>query len=169
MDKMGYPRGLIRYTTENVVKGKYPDTGIVKHVLRPRTIIYIVLLTLIAGAFVFSLATRVPLNVGVVRDRVALSKETDEGMIENVYRLQIINKDAQPHHYTIKAEGIEDLKVVTATDGIAADPLQTIDLPVSLIADPEELKGRSIDVTFTVQATDDPRIRQDVATKFFNR
>jgi cytochrome c oxidase accessory protein FixG len=169
MDKMGYPRGLIRYTTENVVKGKYPDSGIVKHVLRPRTLIYTLLLGLIAGAFVFSLATRVPLRVDVVRDRVSLSKETDEGLIENVYRLQLINKDGQPHRYTIEAQGIEGLQVVTATRDIAAAPLQTIDIPVSLVADPVELKGRSIEVTFTIQATDDPRIRDEVATKFFNR
>jgi len=55
MDKMGYPRGLIRYTTENVVKGKYPDSGIIKHILRPRTIIYTALLTVIAAAFVTAL------------------------------------------------------------------------------------------------------------------
>jgi hypothetical protein len=59
--------------------------------------------------------------------------------------------------------------VVTAARDIAAAPLQTIDIPVSLIADPVELKGRSIEVTFTIQATDDPRIRDEVATKFFNR
>ncbi|WP_018077666.1 cytochrome c oxidase accessory protein CcoG [Thiobacillus denitrificans] len=169
MDKMGYPRGLIRYTTENVVKGNYPDSGILKHVLRPRTIIYSVLLALISGAFVWSLATRVPLRVDVVRDRVALSKETDEGMIENVYRLQLINKDGRPHRYTIGAQGIAGLQVVAATREIAAAPLQTVDIPVSLIADPVDLKGRSIEVTFTVQAIDDPRIRQAVATKFFNR
>jgi polyferredoxin len=90
-------------------------------------------------------------------------------MIENVYRLQLINKDDQPHRYTIQAHGIEDLQVVTAMHEIAAAPLQTIDVPVSLIADPEELKGRSIEVEFNVQATDDPRIQTTVATKFFNR
>ena len=169
MDKMGYPRGLIRYTTENVVKGKYPDSGIVRHILRPRTIIYTVLLTLIAGAFLYSLATRVPLRVDVVRDRVSLSKETEEGLIENVYRLQLINKDGQPHRYTIQAQGIDGLRAVTTAREIAAAPLQTIDIPVSLIADPVELKGRSIEVTFTIQATDDPRIKDEVATKFFNR
>ena len=169
MDKMGYPRGLIRYTTENVVKGNYPDSSILKHVLRPRTVIYTVLLAIISGAFVWSLATRVPLRVDVVRDRVALSKETDEGMIENVYRLQLINKDGRPHRYTISAQGIAGLQVVAAAREIAAAPLQTVDIPVSLIADPVELKGRSIEVTFTVQAIDDPRIRQAVATKFFNR
>jgi cytochrome c oxidase accessory protein FixG len=169
MDKMGYPRGLIRYTTENVVKGKYPDSSIVKHILRPRTIIYTVLLTLISGAFVYSLATRVPLRVDVVRDRVALSKETDDGMIENVYRLQLINKDGQTHRYTIQAQGIEGLQVLTGRRDIVAEPLQTIDIPVSLIADPVELKGRSIEVTFTIQATDNPLIKDEVATKFFNR
>jgi cytochrome c oxidase accessory protein FixG len=169
MDKMGYPRGLIRYTTENVVKGKYPDSGILKHILRPRTIIYTVLLTLIAGAFLYSLATRVPLRVDVVRDRAALSKETEDGLIENVYRLQLINKDDQAHRYTIQAQGITGLQVVTASQEVSADPLQTIDIPVSLIADPVELKGRSIEVHFIVQATDDPRIKDDVATKFFNR
>jgi len=169
MDKMGYPRGLIRYTTENVVKGKYPDSGILKHVLRPRTLIYTTLMLIIGGAFVYSLAMRVPLRVDVVRDRAALSKETDEGMIENVYRLQLINKDDAPHSYTIQAQGINGLRVVMASQDIAATPLQTIDIPVSLIADPVELKGRSIKVTFTIQATDDPRIRDEVATKCFNR
>ncbi|MHB1353930.1 MAG: cytochrome c oxidase accessory protein CcoG [Thiobacillus sp.] len=169
MDKMGYPRGLIRYTTENVVKGKYPDSGILRHVLRPRTVIYSMLLLAIAGAFVFGLATRVPLRVDVVRDRVALSKETDEGLIENVYRLQIINKDAAPHRYTIGATGIQGLGVATASREIVAAPLQTIDVPVSLIADPADLKGRSIEVAFVVQAADDPRIKAEVETKFFNR
>ena len=169
MDKMGYPRGLIRYTTENVVKGKYPDSGIVQHILRPRTLIYTALMLVIGGAFLYSLATRVPLRVDVVRDRVSLSKETDEGMIENVYRLQLINKDSQPHRYTIQAQGIDGLRVVTAAREVAAAPLQTIDIPVSLIADPVDLKGRSIEVTFTIQAIDAPRIRDDVATKFFNR
>ncbi len=169
MDKMGYPRGLIRYTTENVVKGKYPDSGILRHIFRPRTLIYTVLMAVIGGAFVWSLATRVPLRVDVVRDRVALSKETDDGLIENVYRLQLINKDGRPHRYTLSARGIEGLRVETAAREISAAPLQTIDVPVSLIADPVALKGRSIEVTFIIQSADDPRIRDDVSTKFFNR
>ena len=169
MDKMGYPRGLIRYTTENVVKGRYPDSGILKKIIRPRTVIYSVLMLAISGAFVYSLATRVPLRVDVVRDRASLSKETDEGMIENVYRLQLINKDAHPHRYTIQAQGIPGLQVVLPSQKITAAPLQTIDIPVSLVADPVELKGRSIAVSFTIQSIDDPRIKDDVATRFFNR
>jgi hypothetical protein len=59
--------------------------------------------------------------------------------------------------------------VITSGREIAAGPLQTIDIPVSLVADPVELKGRSIEVTFTIQAVDDPRIKDEVSTKFFNR
>jgi cytochrome c oxidase accessory protein FixG len=169
MDKMGYPRGLIRYTTENVIEGKYTDKDIAKHVFRPRILVYITLLLIVSGAFLYSLATRVPLRVDVVRDRAALSKETDEGMIENVYRLQIINKDGQPHRYVISAKGLPDLKVVAPAKEVSAGPLEVVDVPVSLIADPANIKGRSVEVAFEVQAVDDPRIRQDTKTKFFNR
>jgi len=169
MDKMGYPRGLIRYTTENVIKGKYPDSGILRHILRTRTLIYTSLMLVISSVFVYSLATRVPLRVDVVRDRVALSKETDDGMIENVYRLQLINKDNQPHQYTFNAAGIPGLRVITSTLPVTARELETLEIPVSLIADPIDLKGRSIEVTFTIQSVDDPRIKQEVSTKFFNR
>ena len=168
MDKMGYPRGLIRYTTENVVKGQYPDRGIAAHVLRPRILIYAALIAAIGGTFVWSLATRVPLRVDVVRDRVALSKETDDGLIENVYRLQLINKDAQAHRYTVEARGIDRLEVI-AHGTLAAGPLETVDVPVSLIADPADLTGRSLPVTLTVRAVDAPEIVDDVETKFFNR
>ena len=169
MDKMGYPRGLIRYTTENVIKGKYPDSGILHHVLRTRTLIYTALMLVISSVFVYSLATRVPLRVDVVRDRVALSKETDDGMIENVYRLQLINKDNQSHQYTLNAAGIPGLRVITSTLPVTARELETLEIPVSLIADPVDLKGRSIEVTFTVQSVDDPGIKQEVTSKFFNR
>jgi cytochrome c oxidase accessory protein FixG len=169
MDKMGYPRGLIRYTTENVIKGKYQDSGILRHVLRTRTLIYTALMLVISSVFVYSLATRVPLRVDVVRDRVALSKETDDGMIENVYRLQLINKDNQSHQYTFNAAGIPGLRVITSTLPVTARELETLEIPVSLIADPVDLKGRSIEVVFTIQSVDDPRIKQEVSTKFFNR
>ena len=59
--------------------------------------------------------------------------------------------------------------MVTASREVTAAPLQTIDIPVSLIADPVELKGRSIEVTFSIRSTDAPGIHTDVDTKFFNR
>ena len=169
MEKMGYPKGLIRYTTENVLKGKYEDKQFLGHLARPRTLIYSTILLAIAGVFVFTLANRVPLRVDVIRDRLALAKETEEGLVENVYRLQIINKEDAPHRYLITAAGIPNLKVVVPPGQIAAQGLETINVPVSLIADPAELHGRSIRVEFTVSAAESEKIATTTKTKFFNR
>ena len=112
MDKMGYPRGLIRYTTENALAHGYDKRMIWKRVLRPRTLVYTFVLAAIAGAAATSLATRNPLKVDIIRDRGALAREAAPGVIENVYRMQIINTDEKPRHFEIEASGLHGLKVV---------------------------------------------------------
>ncbi len=70
MDKMDYPQGLIRYTTENALEGKPVK------LLRPRVLIYTGLLAAIVAALVISVLLRVPLKLDVIRDRNALYRET---------------------------------------------------------------------------------------------
>jgi polyferredoxin len=77
-----------RYSTENAVKGKYPDHEIKRHVVRPRVLIYTGLLVLIIIAFFVGLLLRSPLKVDVIRDRGAMVRDAGGGLIENVYRLQ---------------------------------------------------------------------------------
>src|SRR5262245_6908295 len=86
MDRMSYPRGLIRYPTQNAV-----DRGPTR-VMRPRMIIYGALLTAIISAFAIGLALRTPLGVDVIRDRNALYRLLDDGRVENVYDVKILNK-----------------------------------------------------------------------------
>ena len=112
MDKMGYPRGLIRYSTENAVQRNYRDRDIVRHVLRPRTLVYSAILLAVVAAFVRLLYLRVPLKVDVIRDRAALVRETNDGLIENVYRLQIMNTTEQPRQFVITASGIDGLQLI---------------------------------------------------------
>src|SRR5690606_34283377 len=88
MDKMGYPRGLIRYATENVIAGVVPQERMWRRVLRPRVLVYGSVLALIMAAWSVGLALRTPLTVNVIRDRAALVREADDGRLENVYRLQ---------------------------------------------------------------------------------
>jgi cytochrome c oxidase accessory protein FixG len=91
MDKLQYPRGLIRYSTEAAMEGK-PS-----RVLRPRTLIYGgALLTLIVG-FGFAVANRTLVEMDVLRDRNALYREIDGAQIENVYTVRLINKDTRAH------------------------------------------------------------------------
>ncbi|MCK7576725.1 MAG: hypothetical protein MZV65_13075 [Chromatiales bacterium] len=89
---MNYPRGLIRYTTENALEGK-PAA-----LLRPRVLIYGSLLAAIAAALVISVLLRVPLDVDVIRDRNTLYRETNEGLVENVYTLRVLNMDNRAAH-----------------------------------------------------------------------
>ena len=119
MDKMGYPRGLIRYTTENALARGYDTNAMWRRVLRPRTLVYATVLLTIVGATAGSLALRNPLKVDVIRDRAALAREAAPGVIENVYRVQLMNTDETPRQFTIRAEGLPGLKVVGVEQPIA--------------------------------------------------
>jgi cytochrome c oxidase accessory protein FixG len=119
MDRMGYPKGLIRYTTENALARGYDTNAMWKRVLRPRTLLYTAILLAIVGAAVGSLAMRNPLKVDVIRDRGALAREAAPGVIENVYRLQLMNTDEKARELVIRAEGLPGLRVVGVEQPIA--------------------------------------------------
>ena len=148
MDKMSYPRGLIRYTTENALEGK-PS-----RILRPRVWIYGGLLGVIAAALVVSVLLRVPLGVDVIRDRNTLYRETNEGLVENVYTLRILNMDNSAHTYVLSAEGIEGLRMQGDIERVTIESGQVRELVVRLQADPANLKERSSHVRFRVQSDD---------------
>ncbi len=86
MDKVGYPRGLIRYTTQNAVDDR-PT-----RVLRPRVLIYGTLLAVLALGWGVGVVRRAPLTAEVLRDRNALYRVAADGRIENAYSLKIVNK-----------------------------------------------------------------------------
>ena len=168
MDKMGYPRGLIRYTTENVINGKYTDSGILSHMLRPRTLIYSVVLLAIVSTFSITLFNRVPLRVDAIRDRIAI-RETAEGWIENVYRLQIINMDDKPHRFVISVSGLPGIKIADNALTNAIGPLQNQDAVVRLQLDPSQAKKPANPVSFVVQAEDNQKLKKTVKATFLSR
>ncbi len=111
MDKMGTPRGLIRYDTENGMERHLSASQRWRRVLRPRVLVYSTVLLLIGAAVLWSLASRHSFRVDVVRDRAALARLVDEGWIENVYRLQIMNATEAPQRYAVAAEGLPELRL----------------------------------------------------------
>ncbi|MEO8279515.1 MAG: cytochrome c oxidase accessory protein CcoG [Ideonella sp.] len=121
MDKMSYPRGLIRYATENELIHGWSKAKVLRRVFRPRVLIYSVILLLISTAFVASLALRKPFRVDVIRDRGALARQVDDGQIENVYRLQLMNATESPQRYLIGVSGQPGLS-------IASQSLQSVDV-----------------------------------------
>ena len=112
MDKMGYPRGLIRYATLNSVDEHFGWREMLKRVFRPRVLAYTILLWAIIIATGISLWYRAPVKVDVIRDRGSLSREVEGGLIENVYQLHLMNTQEKTQRLTVRATGAEGLQIV---------------------------------------------------------
>jgi cytochrome c oxidase accessory protein FixG len=106
MEKMNYPKGLIRYDTQNGLAQHLSRSERLRRIFRPRVLVYSAILGLIVLAFFYSLATRHPFKVDVVRDRASLARLVDDGQIENVFRLQIMNATEQPQRYRVAVQGL---------------------------------------------------------------
>jgi cytochrome c oxidase accessory protein FixG len=159
MDKVGYPRGLIRYDTQHGIEGRP------KHVVRPRTIVYATLLALLAAGFAYKITHRDVVGVDILRDRNALYRERPDGRVENVYNVKILNKDGQAHDFTITGSGVPGLQVDYAGPTVWVGPGQVQGVPVRIRVPRSELKGGA-DIQVMIQATDKPELRASGKARF---
>ncbi len=152
MDKVGYPRGLVRYTTENALDNKPTK------ILRTRVIVYgVVLLTLLSGV-IASIAMRVPLELDVIRDRNVLFRETEEGHIENVYTLKLMNKDRLSQIYKLEIDADFPLELDLNNDQLQVDAGSVRELTVTVRAHPDALPSQSNSIEFVLTSANDPNI-----------
>jgi cytochrome c oxidase accessory protein FixG len=106
MDKMQYPRGLIRFSAG----GNTSEPGLLRHMLRPRVLIYSALFALIFGWMAYSMLHKPAFKVDIMRDRNIMYRETDRG-VENLYQLHLLNATEKPQHYRIRASGMADISI----------------------------------------------------------
>jgi len=152
MEKMGYAKGLVRYTTQNALEGKHT------HVVRPRMFVYGALISVITIALFYSMFTRMPLELDIIRDRNALYRETTEGLVENIYTLKIINMDARAHTYRLSVSGLDGLILLNRKGEFSVASGEVIELPVQLQIDPVQLQRTGNDIQFHLEATDNPEL-----------
>jgi polyferredoxin len=131
MDKMSYPRGLVRYATENSLAGHWSTAQTWRRVLRPRVLVYSGVLLLIVAVVGMSLVWRSPFKVDVIRDRGALSRLVDEGSLENSYRLQVMNATEVPQRYRVHVEGLLGARL-SGRDEVEVGPAQARWLPLAV-------------------------------------
>lgn len=151
MDKMNYPRGLIRFSTQNGIAKGWKQSQIVRRVFRPRVLIYSSVLIALCVAMLASLLSRTPLKVDVVRDRAALSRIVAGGKLENIYRLQIMNATELPQRYRITAQGLDGLELVSEPE-FEIEAAQARWVPVRLQIPYGSAAPGSHPVKFTVEA-----------------
>jgi len=136
MDKMQFPRGLVRYDTQNGLAQHLTSAQHWKRVLRPRVLVYSSILLVLVIAFVASLALRIPFRVDVVRDRASLARIVEDGRIENVYRLQVMNASEATQRFRIGVGGLDAAMVVGATE-VEVGPAAARWVPVAIQLPPE--------------------------------
>ena len=151
MDKMNYPRGLIRYTTENVLEKHWGRKEILGHIVRPRIIIYTLILIAITLGLIWGIANKPDLRVNVIRDRGVLAREVEGGAIENVYRLQVMNVSETPHRYMVTVTGLDGIKLEGETQ-LEVTPATTKSFTLAVRVPPESGKKGSHTIYFDVKA-----------------
>lgn len=158
MDKVNFPRGLIRYTTDNAMLNKFSPKQIWRRTLRPRVLIYSAILLVIIAASVGSLMTRTALKVDVIRDRGAMGREVEDGMIENVYRLQVMNTEERAHRYKITVSGIETI-ALASPDVVELKGTESRAVPVRVRVGPGKGEKGSNKIAFELQSLDDESVQ----------
>lgn len=156
MDKMGYERGLIRYTTEHALTRKLDDKAMWKRVFRMRTLIYGGLLGLIILLAAVSLALHTPLKVDVLKDR-SMPKITETGAIENVYRLQVMNTQESARHYSVEVHGAAGAVIVNSAT-LEVDSASTKAFPVRVRVPAKVLATGSNRIRFVIKDLDSPEV-----------
>ncbi len=135
MDKLGYPRGLIRYSTQNAIDAK-PS-----RLLRPRIIVYGVLLALLAAGWAWGVMHRSSFIAEALRDRNALYRVEGDGHVENAYTLKIVNKRDVPVTFRISiASGPAGAQLQDLPERVEAAPSAVLSVPMTVAA-PEGTRG----------------------------
>ncbi|MEO8004227.1 MAG: cytochrome c oxidase accessory protein CcoG [Betaproteobacteria bacterium] len=154
MDKMGYPKGLIRYTTENALHGGISTRGMLKRILRPRVLVYTTILWSIIVATLVTLYERVPLKVNVIRDRGSVMHDADAREAQNVYRLRIMNTQEVARDMRIAVSGLEGIEIEGASQAVRVAPASSLVVPVRVEAPRASAAKGSNRIEFTIEATD---------------
>jgi cytochrome c oxidase accessory protein FixG len=159
MDKMEYPRGLVRYTTEHSMQGEKT------HVMRPRMFVYAGLLTALMVALITSMATRTPIILDVLRDRNTLYRELPGDVIENTYTIKVINQSNAQRSFRLSVDGVAGLTLDGVADQIVVAGGDVLSLPVRARTARNNAYG-IMNITFSISAVDDESVSVTEDSRF---
>ena len=159
MDKVSYPQGLIRYTSERAMLENMDNKKARHYIFRPRVLIYISIMAVLMTAFAVSLFMRNPLRVDVMRDRGALAREIEGIKIENVYRLQIMNSSENPMRVTVAATGLPSMQVLNSqgkdVGELVVNPSSNLLIPVKVRVLIDDVKAGNHQIHFDIEAKEE--------------
>jgi cytochrome c oxidase accessory protein FixG len=165
MDKVGYPRGLIKYSTQNGVAQGWTTAQMIRRGFRPRVLVYSGVLLAITIALGVSLFLRTPLKVDVIRDRGALARMVDQGRIENVYRLQLMNATESTQNYRLSVTGIEGITIASEPQ-MEVRSTEVRSVAVRVQVPPNAAPAGSHAIHFQIEAQGDTKMKVEEKSVF---
>ncbi|MDZ4102938.1 MAG: cytochrome c oxidase accessory protein CcoG [Hydrogenophaga sp.] len=154
MDKVGYPRGLIKFSTQHGMEQGWDTKQMLRRAMRPRVLVYSAILLTITAAVGVSLYLRTPLRVDVMRDRGSLARMVEQGRIENVYRLQIMNATEETQRYAIGVSGLPGITLEPANE-VEVLPTEVRSAAVRVQIPPGTAATGSHPIQFEIRSTGD--------------
>jgi cytochrome c oxidase accessory protein FixG len=161
MDKMNYPRGLVRYTTEHALQNEGT------RVLRPRVFVYATLLILLITGLVTAMASRTPVILDVIRDRNSLYRELPDNFVENIYTLKVINQSNESREFSLSVSGLDGVVLDGAGDSVRVEGGGILSLPVRVRANRDDVQGVNT-IFFNIEALDDASVAIEEDSRFIS-
>ena len=166
MEKVGARRGLIRYASENALRYGLSAEDMRRRIARPRVLAYAVILAAAVMLTCGTLASRIPVRLNVIHDRGVMGRDAGDGMIENVYRLQLMNTGERPHRFRLAVSGIDSLHLASESE-VDVDATTTRSIPVRVRVERGRGEAGVNRIRFELVAVDDPAVRIVEPAVFF--
>ncbi len=161
MGKIGRPKGLIHYDTDQNCHRRADGQAPVFRPVRSRTIFYAAIFAVVSAIMAGLLFTRSDIDLNVLRDRNPTYVRLSDGSVRNAYTVKIINKAAEARDFTVTIDGIEgaslravDAEIVGSAARVTVMPDHVRPVRVFLIAPQGAVKAKSMPVTVRVTASD---------------
>jgi polyferredoxin len=126
----------------------------IKRAFRPRVLVYTGILVAITLAVMVSLFMRKPLKVDVIRDRGALARMVEQGRIENVFRLQIMNATESTQRYVITVSGLPGVTIASENE-VEVLPTEVRSAVIRVQIPPDAANPGSHPIQFSIRSVGD--------------
>ena len=127
MDKIDKPHGLIAYDTYRSLESEAKGGPLKIRLLRPRTILYAGIISLVGAVMLFALMSKTVLELNVIAERNPLFVQLSDGSVRNTYTVKILNKRYEPHTFKLSIEGLEGASLsVLGQEGIETPSITVV-------------------------------------------
>ncbi len=144
MDKVGRPRGLIRYSSQEALAGKP------KKLVRARTVLYPLAFTLAFGTMLFLLFTKESADVTVLRGLGAPFTEEADGRVANQVRIKVANRGGEAARYRIELDGATGGRVIAPENPLVVAGGEVRETSIFVLLPRDAFTNGAREVTITV-------------------